>query len=216
MIRIDYCPIEQLVPLNLEHRRNAVQQRKKATYQFRNLLLSQLLDAEISEKDILKSEFGKPYLNRVNPISFNQSHSHNLYVLACSFQQQHLGVDVEDLARQVRFDAFAKHAFHPEEYEMWQALDQDRHFWFRVWTAKEAILKAHGMGIRLPLHSLNTQVHPVHTQGYVQHEELGSFAYQSFELEHSIVTTAWATGQGCGEFIVPTIQIHSHKKSPPK
>ena len=32
-----------------------------------------------------------------------------------------IGVDVEELDRNVRFDVLAQHAFHPEEYQTWQA-----------------------------------------------------------------------------------------------
>ena len=38
--------------------------------------------------------------------------------------------------------------------------DQDKEYWFRYGRPKEAILKASGLGIRLDLNSLNTQVHP--------------------------------------------------------
>jgi 4'-phosphopantetheinyl transferase len=44
----------------------------------------------------------------------------------------------------VRFEALAKHAFHPEEYQAWQALDKI--LLLKVWTTKEAILKASGLG----------------------------------------------------------------------
>jgi 4'-phosphopantetheinyl transferase len=46
----------------------------------------------------------------------------------------------------VRFEALAKHAFHPEEYQAWQALDKILLFGLKVWTTKEAILKASGLG----------------------------------------------------------------------
>ena len=52
---------------------------------------------------------------------------------------------IEELDRKVRFDALAQHAFHPEEYQTWQE-SQDEEYWFRVWTTKEAILKASGLG----------------------------------------------------------------------
>ena len=86
-----------------------------------------------------------------------------------------IGVDVEELDRNVRLDALAKHAFHPDEYETWLSLEQDREYWFKVWTIKEAVLKASGLGIRLDLNTLNTQAHPIdqresvliHLMGYL-------------------------------------------------
>ena len=59
-----------------------------------------------------------------------------------------------------------QHAFHPEELKQWQALDYDPEYWFKVWTTKEAVLKASGLGIRMNLNELNTQIHP-HQDGDV-------------------------------------------------
>lgn len=62
-------------------------------------------------------------------------------------QMRDLGVDVEDLDRKVRFEALAEHyAFHANELQHWHVLEQDRNYWFKVWTTKEAVLKAAGLG----------------------------------------------------------------------
>ena len=55
-------------------------------------------------------------------------------------------------------------------------MDEDRLYWFKVWTAKEAILKASGLGIRLSLKDINTRVHPMYDNSQMQHESLGYFA----------------------------------------
>ncbi len=102
-----------------------------------------------------------------------------------------IGVDIEDLNRQVRLEALAKHAFHPEEMKVWQALNYDRAFWFKVWTIKEAVLKAHGMGIRLSLNTLNTKAHPTWDFGVVEHELLGSFYYQNIVMSNAMLAVAY-------------------------
>ncbi|WP_343581224.1 4'-phosphopantetheinyl transferase superfamily protein, partial [Acinetobacter sp.] len=121
----------------------------------RNQLLSQQLECAIDKLIFAKHEHGKPFLSS-HSLHFNHSHSQQYYALAMSERVQDIGIDVEEMDRKVRYDALARHAFHPEEYQIWQQQDQDIEYWFRVWTTKEAILKASGLGIRLDLNSLNT------------------------------------------------------------
>ena len=149
------------------------------------------IEANDFGKPILKFPFGKPILKFPNEFQFNQSHSQHSYAMAISDEIAHIGVDIEDLNRQVRFEALAKHAFHPEELRVWQALNYDRAFWFKVWTIKEAVLKAHGMGIRLSLNTLNTHAHPTWDFGVVEHELLGSFYYQNIVMPNAMLTVAY-------------------------
>ncbi len=182
------------------------QYKKTKIYQYRDQLISKFLHIPISQLNYAIAEQGKPYLQNQD-LHFNHSHSQHDYALALSQNVQDLGVDIESLNRKIRFEALAKHAFHPQEYQCWKALGEDTNYWFKVWTTKEAILKAHGMGIRLDLNSLNTQMHPTHDNGQIVDERLGVFAYQCFDLGHAMLSVAWRSGLGCGKFIVPKIQI---------
>ncbi|WP_151716914.1 4'-phosphopantetheinyl transferase superfamily protein [Acinetobacter sp. TUM15071] len=176
----------------------------------RNQLLSHQLDCCIDKLIFAKHEHGKPFLSS-HSLHFNHSHSQQYYALAMSKRVQDIGIDVEELDRKVRYDALAQHAFHPEEYQIWQQQDQDLEYWFKVWTTKEAILKASGLGIRLDLNSLNTQVHPSNQGGMCSHPLIGTFAYQNFILKQKIVVTiAWRAEQSCRGFQFPKIQIVQH------
>ena len=128
--------------------------KKNKIYQYRDELISKFLHVPISKLQYAIAEQGKPYLLD-HPLQFNHSHSQNDYALALSLNVQDLGVDIESLDRKIRFEALAQHAFHPQEYQCWKALGEDINYWFKVWTTKEALLKAHGMGIRLDLNTLN-------------------------------------------------------------
>lgn len=92
---------------------------------------------------------GKPYLlNSPIPLSFNLSHAGERAVLAITLENQ-IGIDVEQLSRKRDWLGIAEHYFHHSEIEALQALpeaQQYRHF-FRLWTLKEAYLKARGTGI---------------------------------------------------------------------
>lgn len=181
--------------------------KKQQIKDHRNQLLAKELGCSIADLFFEKHDHGKPFLSS-HTLHFNHTHSQQYYALAMSERVKDIGIDVEELDRKVRFDALAKHAFHAEEYDVWMQQDQDTEYWFRVWTTKEAVLKASGLGIRLDLNSLNTQVHPSNHGGMCSHPLIGTFAYQNFILNQKIVLTlAWRAEQSCRGFQFPQIQL---------
>ena len=76
-------------------------------------------------------------------------------------------------------------------------------FLLKIWTIKEAILKAAGLGIRLNLNELESglttpltaqltgQLRMTDEAGQVQHNQLGKFTYQCFETAHHYYSVAW-------------------------
>lgn len=214
--------------------------RKNAIYNYRNQLLSQQLNETITNDDFAKTEYGKPFLKTEISIidslktgslktdSFeidnlntyhlkdstnlflNHSHSQHFYVLATSNSISDLGVDIEELKRKVRFDALAKHAFHPTEYEIWIDLECDPNYWFRVWTTKEAILKASGLGIRMSMNEINTNLHPMHRSGCFEHDSLGCFLYYNYCIQGCILTVAWRVDQFSPDQAKTQIEMIEH------
>ena len=97
------------------------------------------------------SEDGKPSAlieGRPAPISFNVSHS-GRHGLIASAPSGRLGVDVEELVPRRNLDLLMDGVLGEEERREIAALDgreQVRSF-FRLWTMKEAVLKAHGRGL---------------------------------------------------------------------
>ncbi|MBN4075661.1 MAG: hypothetical protein COA71_09705 [SAR86 cluster bacterium] len=102
-----------------------------------------------------RNAYGKPRLasfEKSLPISFNLSHTNGLSVLAVS-QGNDLGVDAEYLTRKVDIMKLADRYFSKQEYSELEALDVrafDERF-FKLWTLKEAYIKACGMGLAIPL-----------------------------------------------------------------
>ena len=99
------------------------------------------------------SEHGKPYAivrGRPAPISFNVSHSgtHGLIALAPGGQ---VGVDVEMRVPHPNLDELIVAVFgRNEQRELAEARGPERlDLFFRLWTMKEALSKAHGMGLSL-------------------------------------------------------------------
>lgn len=204
MIRIE---IHHLAAFEHLPRREAIAAHRAQSLALLCQRLSALLHCDIVESNLARTARGKPYLPNYPQLAFNLSHAREHWVLVSSFSQQDIGVDIEALNRSVKFVATAAHAFHADELALWQANDADKTLWLRIWTVKEAILKAHGMGIDLPLNSLNTRIHAVFDSGQTEHNALGHFAYQSFEISGLMLSVAWRTGQGCGAFIQPRFEL---------
>lgn len=95
------------------------------------------------------SPTGKPYCNHTQ--AFNISHS-GTYVLV-AFSNHEVGVDIEKVAP---FDVRTISTyFHPEEAEYILHSTNSNSAFFKLWTRKEAYLKAIGKGIIDGLHHEN-------------------------------------------------------------
>lgn len=193
-IEIYFQLLSQLAPKQPDafvHRADFKQYQQQLIYAYRAERLAAQLGVLAQDLQFEKTEHGKPFLGNYPELAFNHSHGREHYALALSQQVQDVGVDIESLQRKVRFQALAEHAFHPEEYQHWQATGQSPKYWFQVWTAKEAILKACGLGIRLSLNTLNTQAVAGQQLGFCQHPELGKFCYQYMLWKDALCTVAW-------------------------
>ncbi len=107
---------------------------------------------------------GKPFLIDTHRLDlrFNLSHSGDWMVigLACG---REIGVDVELIARDIDWKAIASGYFHASEMRAIQdfaAPDVQVAAFYRVWTVKEAYLKAVGKGLAGGLDQVVVQVGP--------------------------------------------------------
>lgn len=121
--------------------------------------LRRLLGSYLGEKPsgvpICLAEYGKPFLDKIfniKDLRFNLSHSGGLCLVAVS-KGREVGVDVEKLRRDVDFSELAARYFAPAERDQIAKLTGDSQMsaFFRCWTRKEAYVKAHGGGLRIPL-----------------------------------------------------------------
>lgn len=107
--------------------------------------------------------FGKPILvaeGTGKGLRFNLSHTRGL--VACAIAYDEVGVDVEAADRKVDF-ALADQFFAPEEAWLVNAAPaaQKGSLFFRLWTLKEAFIKATGEGLRRPLDSFSFSFDPL-------------------------------------------------------
>lgn len=106
---------------------------------------------------IERGEHGKPYLRApFDTIGFNWSHSGDIALLAVGRGAPgfELGIDVETVRPRPRALELSRRFFAPDETDALAARDGDERLagFIRLWTAKEAVLKAHGGGLSYGLH----------------------------------------------------------------
>ncbi len=130
-------------------------------------VLAQRLNARPSDIRFSRGAHGKPYIPEAG-FHFNFSDTKDAILIAVCHGAE-LGVDVETMARTVDHMAVGEHYFTPEEVaDIHDTSDPKRRF-LELWTRKEAVLKASGVGIMddLKVLRVNTPeqiVEPAHEQ----------------------------------------------------
>ena len=98
--------------------------------------------------------FDKPLLapDQGPPLTFNISHGGERVLVAVGVDRP-VGVDVEPLNLPPDYLAISRQQFAADEQEALFSAPPDTHAatFFRIWTRKEAFIKAHGAGLSLPL-----------------------------------------------------------------
>lgn len=96
--------------------------------------------------------YGKPHLAGDFEIRFSTSHSHGLVLLAFASGRE-VGVDVERVRADLGLEGIAARCFSPREVASLHPLrdGQRESAFFALWTRKEALAKAEGKGLALPL-----------------------------------------------------------------
>lgn len=97
---------------------------------------------------------GRPTVVGEPALSFSLSHSGRRAIVALVAGDVRVGVDVEEIKARRRIVALARKVLGDDEHRAWLAIDDPSerlHAFLRAWTAKEAYLKALGIGITTPL-----------------------------------------------------------------
>jgi 4'-phosphopantetheinyl transferase len=120
-------------------------------------LLKRILE-NMGQPDLLNNyqidEMGKPFIEGTH--DFNISHSGEVVVCAMINDTGKVGVDVEKI-RKVEIEKFNKQFSPTEMMQILADADPQQKF-FDYWSMKEAVMKADGRGMRIPLHSIRLKV----------------------------------------------------------
>lgn len=116
---------------------------------------------------------GKPSLapghgSRAERLQFNVAHSHEVALLALAWEAA-LGVDVEYMRQLNDAEQIARRFFSAQEVASFveTPAEQKRTAFFRIWTRKEAFIKAIGKGLSQRLDAFNVMAEDGHALDYV-------------------------------------------------
>jgi len=117
------------------------------------IILSRYLDQPAAALQFAYGPVQKPTLAYPSePLCFNLSHSQDLALYAMAWNCE-VGIDIEKLRTDCDYEAIAGRFFSTQEQQELAQLSPDLRLqgFFNGWTRKEAILKAIGKGLTLPL-----------------------------------------------------------------
>lgn len=113
------------------------------------------------DKKVHYTRYNKPYFED-HVIQFNISHSGEIVVCAITDATE-IGIDIE-IITDVAIDDFKIQMTKNEWNKISNSNDQKNAF-FEYWTQKEAVIKAHGHGLTIPLQSFEIIDNQTRIQG---------------------------------------------------
>ena len=130
--------------------------RDRATYIAAHAMLRRMLRETLggAEPRFIQNPLGRPELKPRrdgSPLpSFNLTHSGDFAACAILYGAP-IGIDAEDIRRPINVAEMAARWFAPAERELIEQVTEMRRteMFFRIWTLKEAIVKATGHGLRI-------------------------------------------------------------------
>jgi 4'-phosphopantetheinyl transferase len=135
-----------------------------------------------------KPELLQPAATPEQTLRFNLSHTRGLLVLAVTAADE-IGVDVESITREAEMLALAERYFAASEVAMLRAADplQLHELFFRLWTLKEAYVKARGLGLQLGLDSFAIGLGRNSTPALLHAEDDDIARWSCFSIAHADV-----------------------------
>lgn len=105
---------------------------------------------ELKLGSLCYTECNKPYFQDSN-VEFNISHSGNIVVCVITKKHNTIGVDIERI-QPIKIEDYKSHLTEYED-DIISSSEMPSKAFFKYWTQKEAVLKAHGSGLIIPLQS---------------------------------------------------------------
>ena len=157
-------------------------------------LLSSYQRVAPRELEFTYAELGKPELvgrRPAEPLYFNVSHSHELALIAVT-RSGELGVDIERVRPLRDMRGLAQRFFAASEYQGLERLGPEAReaAFFRLWTRKEALLKATGKGLSFPLRDVVVSLEPGEAACVLRFGTEPAAGWSLFHLEPDVGYTA--------------------------
>jgi 4'-phosphopantetheinyl transferase len=125
-------------------------------------ILASYLHCNSHQVILIKGERGKPAIHYpVTTLQFNLSHSENEVIIALHANLP-LGVDIEMIKNKYEEKIAERFFSQAEQKELHDCLPEDRiPAFYYLWSAKEALIKATGKGLHLPLNQFSVKLNTV-------------------------------------------------------
>jgi 4'-phosphopantetheinyl transferase len=126
------------------------------------VILSRYLDCSAADLQFCYSETGKPALSHpAQPLCFNLSHSDQIALYAVAWNRA-VGIDIERITPNRDYEMIAARFFSASEQAELVSLPAEQRLqgFFNGWTRKEALLKAMGKGLTVPLDQFAVSLSP--------------------------------------------------------
>lgn len=110
-------------------------------------LLAMYLQKKPESIELNYNQWGKPFLPDKSALHFNVSHSGD-YALLAFTRSGEVGIDIEIMKKDLEFEGIVETIFSDMELFLWDSLTSDKKvdYFYNVWVAREAFLKALGKG----------------------------------------------------------------------
>lgn len=178
-----------------EHLNRFQFEKERIEYSFAHNLKRHVLSNMYPKQDKKKWEFysnvnGKSSVKE--PLSFNLSHSHGAVAIAVILgeNQLNIGVDIECYREIDNVWDLAEMVLHPEELGYLSKESNISKSFYKIWTAKESLLKATGCGLNDRLNTINC-VASLDNKKYKQHWQGSDYWLQTVCLGWGALSVSW-------------------------
>jgi 4'-phosphopantetheinyl transferase len=165
-------------------------------------LLGRYLERKPEAVRLCYNSWGKPGLVQTQSdidLRFNVAHSAGIALVAVTLGRA-IGVDIERIRPEVECLELARRYFSPREVAALEAAPATDHriAFFTGWTRKEAYLKAHGVGLSLPLDRFSVSLDEPPRLLSAEHDpsQLGRWELHSLEPASDCIGALAAEGSG--------------------
>lgn len=163
--------------------RPADQRRQSLSFGFQRTVLSRYLTCHPASIILIRTSNGKPELQHpLMSLCYNTSHSGEKIVLAVSTYD--VGIDIESFNPRLEMEPVAGYAFSINELHALEKDVQKNDLFYYIWTRKEALLKAQGIGLKMDVKQIDVLPHQVGSLA------LRSFKYKDAPYYLSVATKA--------------------------
>ncbi|MGF1703654.1 4'-phosphopantetheinyl transferase superfamily protein [Photobacterium makurazakiensis] len=151
---------------------------------------------------------GKPFVKE--PLSFNLSHSHGAVAIAVLLgeSQLNIGVDIECYEKVDNVWELADMVLHPEEQHYLSKEPNINKSFYKIWTAKESLLKADGCGINNRLNTINC-AESLDNIKYKQHWQGNGYWLQTVCLGWGALSISWHVSIPVDTLILKELIVNS-------